>query len=156
MTELFAAVIAKSDQRIEEVVASGADLNALNEFGRTALMEAALDGCESIVERLLHAGVNASISDCNGFTALHFAAQEYQLKIARLLVRYGAKVDAVDKYGNTPLWRATFASRGKGEMIKLLLELGADRGLENSSGVSPFDLAQTIGNYDARRFFGGA
>jgi ankyrin repeat protein len=72
-----------------------------------------------------------------------------------LLINSGAKVDAADKYGNTPLGRATFNSRGRGEVIRILLDHGANRDLPNKSGVSPVKLANTIGNYDVKQFFVG-
>lgn len=46
-----------------------------------------------------------------------------------------------------------FPSRGRGEIIKLLLEYGADKDRVNNHGVSPYALAQTIANYDVRQFF---
>lgn len=74
---------------------------------------------------------------------------------ARALLEAGARVDSVDNYGNTPLWRAVFGSCGRGDMIQLLLAAGANPHAKNLSGVSPFDLASSIGNYDVKQFFEG-
>jgi uncharacterized protein len=38
-------------------------------------------------------------------------------------------------------------------MIQLLRESGADPHLENRHGVTPVQLARTIGNYDVAQFF---
>jgi hypothetical protein len=78
-------------------------------------------------------------------TPLHFAAREYQLGTAQRLIEGGANPNAQDNHGNTPLWRAVFESRGRGEMIKLLLSTGADKAVKNKHGSSPKDLANTIG-----------
>jgi hypothetical protein len=83
---------------------------------------------------------------------LHFAAQEYLPSLARMLLDHGAFVDAKDTHGNTPLARAVFASRNRGDVIWLLLAASADPDLENYHGVSPRKLAHTIANYDARQF----
>jgi ankyrin repeat protein len=81
------------------------------------------------------------------YTPLHFAAKDYRPAVARVLIASGALVDAVDDHGNTPLGKAVFESRGRAELIEILLAAGADRTKRNSSGVSPLDLAKNIANY---------
>ena len=128
----------------------------LDEFGRTGLHHAVLEGKTSEVRRLLAQGYDANAKDKQGWTPLHFAAQEYQVEIAAILLEYGAKVDTQDEFGNTPLWRACFNSRGRGGLIQLLKQAGANPNLPNKHGVSPLDLAKTIGNFDVKQFFGSA
>ena len=82
---------------------------------------------------------------------VHFAAQEGHTEVARVLLRGGAAVDARDSFGNTPLWRAVFESRGRGDTIKVLLAAGANPDLPNESGVSPRQLAERIANLDVAR-----
>jgi ankyrin repeat protein len=94
--------------------------------------------------------VNAQNNE--GWTALHFAAQDYQAEMARWLLEHGAAVDPQDQHGNTPLWRAVFNSQGRGNMISVLLGKGADADRRNRHGVSPRELASTIANYDVERF----
>lgn len=151
--KLFEAVLERDLEQIKFLLASGFDAERKDGQGRTALMEATIEGSEEIVRILMQAGANPNAHDRQGYTALHFAAQNYQPGIARVLIDGGAAVDAVDGFGNTPLWRSVFASKGRGEVIRLLLEAGADRNFKNNSGVSPLDLAQTIGNYDIGQFF---
>lgn len=62
-----------------------------------------------------------NIKDFRGWYPLHYAVQNNLLKVIGLLVKQGAILEAKDDYGNTPLWRAVFASEGRGEVIKLLL-----------------------------------
>jgi hypothetical protein len=45
-----------------------------------------------------------------------------------------------------------FNSRGRGELIALLRQRGADASSTNKFGVSPVSLARTIANYDVARF----
>ena len=120
---------------------------------RTELLESVINMNFDIVEKIIHAGTDINHCDSNGWTALHFAAQNNDVKIGKLLIDNGASLDLQDKYGNTPLWRATFSSKGKGDFISMLLVNGADRELKNFSGISPFELAKTIANYDVVRFY---
>ncbi|MDQ3650521.1 MAG: ankyrin repeat domain-containing protein [Acidobacteriota bacterium] len=85
-------------------------------------------------------------------TPLHFAVQNHLIEIAKVLIVHRAEVDAQDNYGNIPLFRAVFESRGRGDMIQLLLANGANPHI-NKSGVTPLGLAQTISNYDVAQHF---
>lgn len=89
----------------------------------------------------------------NGFTALHYCAQNQYVDIAKVLIDAGANVDVKDVHGNTPLFKAVFYSKGKTEMIKLLLEAGANPDEKNKSDVSPKELAESIGNFDVTECF---
>jgi ankyrin repeat protein len=128
-------------------------LEAVDRYRRTALHYAALNNDLAEVGRLLDAGFAPTTADKAGWTPLHFAAQEYAGGAAKLLIQHGALVDAQDSHGNTPLAKAVFYSQGRGELIRLLREAGADPQLKNKHGVSPVKLARTIANYDVRQFF---
>jgi ankyrin repeat protein len=146
------AVMRHSLPEVIQALSQGEDIDALDIEGRTGLFYASKDGDSEIVAELIERGSNVNIQDRNLEAPLHFAAREYQLEPAKYLIRGGAKLDVQDSNGNTPLWRAVFESRGRGEMIKLLLSAGADKDLKNKHGVSPEELAKTIGNYDISGF----
>ena len=97
-----------------------------------------------------------NVADRRGYTPLHFAAGENHVEAAIALLDAGASVDARDAYGNTALWTATFNSRGRGELIRLLLARGADPDSANAAGATPRELASRIANYDVAKFFDGA
>jgi len=120
---------------------------------RTEFLDAVIDKDIKKVKRLIKGGININQSDRNGWDALHFAAQNNDVEIGRLLIDNGINIENKDKYGNTPLLRATFASKGYGGFIKMLLDEGADRDIKNNNGVSPLILAERIGNYDVKQFF---
>ena len=120
---------------------------------RFPLHYAALDGSLDEVRRLAQDPAAVSARDPDGFTPLHFAAMQTRGDVIAVLVAAGAEVDATDKWGDTPLWRAVFNSRGHGEAVLALLTAGADRDRQNSHGISPLALANTIANFDVRQFF---
>ncbi len=47
-----------------------------------------------------------------------------------------------------------FNSKGRGEMIELLREWGADPFLANNFGKTPLELSRMIANFDTAQFFG--
>jgi ankyrin repeat protein len=124
-----------------------------DEMRRSPLHYAALRNDIEAAQDSLQAGDAPDLEDVEGFTPLHFAAQEWSVEVAELLLDHGARVDATNRYGNTPLWVAVFNSRGRGELIRLLREQGADPRKENTSGQTPLKLARSIDNYDVAQYF---
>src|SRR5689334_19281312 len=112
-------------QRLREEV----DINLADSGGRTLLMEAVIRRDQELVSILLANGADPNIRDNRDWTALHFASQDYDLTSVRKLVEHGSNINAQDDFGNTPLWRATFNSRGRGDVIRFLLAHGADQNL---------------------------
>ena len=155
-TPLFWAVLYNDLPAVQKAIEDGENVDALDRDGRTPLFQAVVNDNIAIAAQLLRAGANANARDTRLETPLHFAAREYNLSLAELLLKSGAQVDAQDSHGNTPLFRAAFDSRGRGELINLLLAHGADRSLKNRHGVSPEDLARKIANYDVAQFFPGS
>lgn len=121
--------------------------------GRTLLHAAALHGDLAEVEQLIAAGADPGAADNSGFTPLHMAAQEGNADTARALLDAGAEVDQRNRFGNTALFVAVFNSRGRGDLISLLRERGADPMMENASGQTPLGLARLIANFDVAQYF---
>jgi uncharacterized protein len=125
----------------------------VDEYGRTSLHYAAADGNVAEVHRLLAEGANANAQDDDGWTPAHFAAQAGSSESMSALLSAGADLGLTDSHGNTVLWRAVFASKGDGMLIRALRAAGADPHAANKHGVSPLSLARTIANYDVRQYF---
>ena len=96
------------------------------------------------ITSLYHQGSDFNNKDKHGWTALHFAAQRQSIAAAQALIKFGAVVDAQDKDGNTPLYRAVFTSQGDCAVIRLLLASGAKPDFKNQDGESPEMLARKI------------
>jgi ankyrin repeat protein len=116
---------------------------------RPALIDAAIDGNIDYLGQLLDSGADPNAIDFAGWTALHFSAQRQDRVQLLTILKAGANVDAQDKHGNTPLWRAVFSYRGDATAIHILKAAGANEDIVNYSGVSPRSLAGTIANYNA-------
>lgn len=121
--------------------------------GRTLLHHAAFENDVEKIGVLLAGGTDVDAVDRQGFTPLHLACQEWAVGAARTLLRAGASVDSVNAFGNTPLFVAVFNSRGRGDLVELLREKGADALHANNSGQTPVGLARLIGNFDVAQYF---
>lgn len=98
--------------------------------------------CEAIRTAVIEEGfdVNGTDRDSDGYTYLVRAVRENDLPAAQLLFELGAHVDARASNGNTPLHWASVRSAEENnyEMIKLLLEKGADHNDQPVAQTSPF------------------
>lgn len=106
-------------------------------------------------ERLLKAGADVNASDVWGTRALALAARGGDVDLTRLLLEFGAMVDARGE-GFTPLGAA--ALHGQSETVRLLLQAGADPNLKSSNGRTPLmeavvanrpDIAQVLMEHGA-------
>ena len=111
------------------------------------LIEAVRAHDTETVEALLKQQVDVNAPQPDGATALHWAAYEDDLGLARLLTDAGAVVDAVNDYGVTPLSLA--CDNGAAGMVTLLLEAGADPDVARTTGETPLMTCARTGDVDA-------
>ncbi|MCB0442995.1 MAG: ankyrin repeat domain-containing protein [Aequorivita sp.] len=123
-------------------------VDARDSYLRTALIWATFYGNETLLNWLIDNGANVNHQDRNGDSALHFAAQQKTVGCAKKLIKKGADIEVQDNYGNTPLWRAIFASERDHTLVNLLIENGANLDHVAKHKMTPKDLAETIGGFD--------
>ena len=143
MTPLHQAARANRAAAAELLLATGADVNAKNDYGLTPLHYADAGG---LAELLLGSKADVNATTYNGETSLHLAACDNDTQKAKLLLANGAEINARRDKGWTPLYEA--AIRGRREAVELLLDSGAEVDIPDNRGVTPLMAAQGNGYKD--------
>ena len=68
------------------------------------------------------------------------AAEAGEAEIASILVKAGAAIDAVNRFNETPLYFAAYD--GHTDVVRVLIEAGADRTIKNKEGKDAVFAAQ--------------
>jgi hypothetical protein len=136
------------------------NIYAYDNRGRTPLHLAVQYGRVNVARLLLEYGADIDAHDNQGRTPLHVAAHYECINEARLLLEYGAYVNARDKSRVTPLLDAVKhkllehrINRCRPlEVARLLVEHGANIGVEDDVGRTAFQLASGYGYHDFAKF----
>ena len=139
-------------ETVRSLLQSGADVNASQGDGMTALHWAAQGGNAALAEMLVYAGGNVNAGTRIGtYTPLHIASRLGSIGVAEILIDAGADVSAAaSNSGARPIHLA--AGAGSDAIIKALLEHGADiEARETSWGQTPLTFAAAGNRTDAIR-----
>jgi ankyrin repeat protein len=142
--------------QVKALIATGAEVNARDAEGWTALMMAVAADDSDCVKTLIAARADVNAKDNEGHTALQVAAGEFWWdrphsledisgNVDRLkgLIAAGADVNAKDEFGGTALLSA--AEAGIAEKVKLLIAAGADVNVQGPGAESGVLAAATSG-----------
>jgi len=124
------------------LITNSADVNAKDNGGATPLHTAAFGGKCDAIALLLEAGAKVNAKDNWGATPLHKAASWGYRDAIVLLLEAGAEVNAQSSFGKTPLHEAVLHSN----IVRTLLDRGADPRITNHSGETPLENARQMGN----------
>jgi ankyrin repeat protein len=143
---MYAAEVGSLDA-MRVLIDRGADVNAQNDIGSTALMWSVSEPAK--VRLLLDHGAQVNLIAKSGRSALIIAAfTNPSVEVVRLLLAKGAKVDIMDKRHVTPMNAATFGNDTAA--VRLLLDAGADIDTPDTFiGLTPLMNAAGNRNLDA-------
>ena len=129
-TPLISAAYGNSVPLVKFLLEKGANFNAANKNGETALH---MTKSPEIAKLLLEKGANIDAADKDSSTPLLNAVKsERNLDLAKLLVAKGAHVNAANSAGDSPLAEAIGWKTQ--EMTRILLEAGADAKIKDQLG----------------------
>lgn len=142
---LFTAARMGRDDMIPDLLRAGADVEARDARGYTALILASYNGQVSTTELLLSLGADVNAGDGErGHTALMGISFKGYPEIARRLVASGADVNARNFAGQTALMTAVLFNQM--EIVDLLIDAGADPSIADANGHSVATLASMQGH----------
>lgn len=133
----------------------GADIDkpadAAPAVGWTPLMMAAAEGHAAAVSALVKAGADVNAANALGRTAPMFTSSYGFLAIASDLLAHRADPNIVPK--DSTGWTALIAAAHNGhvDVIRALLEHGADLSIKDEDGRTALDWAEAQGHADAAR-----
>lgn len=131
----------------------GAALNARDSDSQgTAIVMAAAFGKMEVVRWLIDRGVDVTIPNNQGTTALHFASRSgsssgscENIDIVSSLINAGADVNAKTDTGETPLCQAAHSFFV--DTARLLLSNGADKNIRNNRGTTALETITELVDY---------
>jgi ankyrin repeat protein len=123
-------------ESVKLLLARGAEASA------EAVSESVTFGHPDVVQALVEAGANVSLTESSGINLLHWATITNRASVIPVLVKAGVPLNETDEFGYTPLMYAASVDEGDTETLKALLEAGADRGIRNGEGRTALEQAR--------------
>ncbi|WP_372753125.1 ankyrin repeat domain-containing protein [Labilibaculum sp.] len=127
---------------VKDALNKGFNVNFTDVNKRTPLMLAAYNGHNEIVKLLITNNADVNLTDTIHRTALMFASTGPFVPTVLTLLQSGAKPNMVD---NEEKWTAAMmaSSEGQLEVLKVLVEHGADLKMVDIDGESSLDFAKS-------------
>jgi uncharacterized protein len=130
------------------LIAAGADVNAKDDIEDSPYLHAGAEGRTEILKMTLAAGADLTSVNRYGGTALIPAAHHGHPEAVKILLATAIDKDHVNKLGWTALLEAVILGDGgptHTEIVRLLVEAGADVNLPDREGVTPLVHARRRG-----------
>ena len=149
--EMFGYLKEKDWENAFRMIEEGADVNGKDEKGRTPAFYCVENGNLTILNNLDSAGkskVDPNAVDNSGMSLLHCAVLKKQEGIITYLLKVRACTPRtqIEKSGASPLYDA--ARMGTYDMVKSLVNYGADPNVATKAGLTPLHQAAARGNLD--------
>jgi len=130
------------------LIAAGADVNAKDDIDDSPYLYAGAEGRIEILKMTLAAGADLKSTNRYGGTALIPAAHHGHPEAVRILLGTAIDKDHINKLGWTALLEAVILGDGgptHTEIVRLLVEAGANVNLADRDGVTPLTHARRRG-----------
>ena len=147
-TALHCAVEKRCTDVVRVLIDAGADIEIKNNSGRSPLHTACESGALDVVKMLVEAGAGVRVANAEGATCLNLAAIFRHTETVRYLVGLPeVDVNHRDEANETALYCAARNSHTT-DMVRVLIDAGADIDIDNSDGRWPLHNACISGALD--------
>ena len=127
------------------LISKGADVMSMTrDTNIVPLEDAAAAGDLATVRLLLDSGADPNYRDLDGWSAIHWAAEEGHSAVVLFLLEAGCNINAISSYGTSVLHCA--ANGGNHRLVSNLLESGADPRKSTCHGWTPLHHAAFMGH----------
>lgn len=142
---LINEVLSGNTEGVKNAILQGANINARDALGTSALMLACDLNYFDLVSLFISKNANLDLSNQFGLTALHYAVQRRDIRVVRILLNSNddgieKRVNKKDEKGNTPLHYAV--ESGNLDIVDFLLKRKANKFIENKEKQIPMDIAR--------------
>ena len=121
-----------------------AEVDSRNDRGDTPFMRAWMSGRNpDIVQLFLDHNADVHVCDYEGYTPLHFAAENGLLELSQTLIERNVEVDPPKEDGSTPFLRAL--QNGHPDIARLLLDHNAKVHVHDNEGNTPLHVTAENG-----------
>jgi len=143
--------------KLNALIATGVNVEAVDQYGRTAFIYASITSEFEAGKLLLNSGANINAMDNDGRTATHYTVLSRSSKRCRrflkqLLIKRNADLSVCDLQGLTPLMLCAksgyfkLISNGRPDLAEMLIDAGVDITYKNTKGWSALMFAAADGN----------
>jgi hypothetical protein len=153
-TPLMMAAARGNVEAMRLLIEKGAEVNARDGAGETALMFACTCGDAGAVRLLIEKGADVKVKSKRNETALGFAGTAGVQESVALLLAKGAEVNVRNLRGYSPLMFAASSDTMPAEIIRLILDKGADASFTADYDEPASVLAAKRGHTEAARLLG--
>lgn len=141
------------------LVGLGASPDALDDRHDTPWLVTGVTGSVAMLEALLPAGPDLGIRNRFGGVSVIPASERGHVDYVRRVVQTGIDVNHVNDLGWTALLEAVILGDGGAdhvEIVRILLDAGADRAIADREGVTPLQHAERLGHEEIARVLAGS
>ncbi|MCV7201048.1 hypothetical protein B7435_17355 [Mycolicibacterium peregrinum] len=147
-TPLVAATKNGATNAARALIEAGADVNAKDDLQDSAYLYAGAEGLDDILELTLSHGADVRSVNRYGGTALIPASEHGHVSTVRRLIAAGVDVNHVNKPQWTAMHEAIVYGDGSvkyQQVVRALLDAGADQSIRDGSGRTALDKAERLG-----------
>ena len=142
-SELYDAARVGNNERVDQLLASGTNVDQRGTHQWTPLAVAIFQGHLDTAEKLLNAGANPAAQDDKGITPLMWAASRGHTDLLAKMIARHPPLDTQDRRGFTAVYIA--ADQRRPDAYKVLADAGADVNIRDRKGRSAQDVLSIKG-----------